>query len=577
MYSADEYENLRDNGAADVQRGILIQLVVNEDGEYEADVKENRTTIIPMKCAFPIGKGTCTAYETLGKIFLDALDPEDGSQGYRLFHQHIHFDEANNFIEFIRVIILPVDIEYINRILPVDIEYINRSAEITFLVATGFELFLNTVIDSDAENLRLDGEEVSNPIGWFVAYLNNLRSLYPEYVWKRSEENGDDEDGSIEKIQKDAEQGDIEAQWKLGCFHDTGTHVSQDFEKAVYWYKKAAEQGHAEAAYNLAISYKDGEGIPQDFEKAVYWYKESAKLGDADAQNFLGGLYHSGNGVPKDPEKAVSLLEKSAEQGHLEAAYHLGVWYVSGDEVPQDFEKAEHWWHKAADGGLDLAQYNLGLMSERGDGVPQSFESAAHWYQEAAEQGYVNAQIKLGTFYADGHGVPQSTGKAAHWFQQAAEQGSVEAQDSLKRLQGDTCDKNIVDEYYEYSVSEDMRQDRLDAVDALHQFEATGAVIEVDYNKAPITPSDKIAWAIHSLRKQSLDTALGWLEQAFKFYFRIGGAESSYVKDGGPESFRDIDVKVWGCAAFVANYESYHDSKNDRPLASLCSKMGAQE
>ena len=54
----------------------------------------------------------------------------------------------------------------------------------------------------------------------------------------------------IEQLRKDAEQGDVIAQYNLGVMYATGQGVSQDYQEAVGWYRKAAEQGYAGAQYN---------------------------------------------------------------------------------------------------------------------------------------------------------------------------------------------------------------------------------------------------------------------------------------------------------------------------------------
>lgn len=73
----------------------------------------------------------------------------------------------------------------------------------------------------------------------------------------------------IEKIKKDAEQGDAQAQLNLGVMY----HFDQDYSKAIKWYLKAAEQGLAGAQLNLGNIYCDEhKGVLQDYAKAVQWY-----------------------------------------------------------------------------------------------------------------------------------------------------------------------------------------------------------------------------------------------------------------------------------------------------------------
>ena len=69
---------------------------------------------------------------------------------------------------------------------------------------------------------------------------------------------------------------------------------------AVKWYRLAAEQGDADAQYRLGIMYLNGRGVPQDDVVAVKWSHKAAEQGDADAQSLLGAMYERGRGVPQD-------------------------------------------------------------------------------------------------------------------------------------------------------------------------------------------------------------------------------------------------------------------------------------
>jgi len=86
------------------------------------------------------------------------------------------------------------------------------------------------------------------------------------------------------KFQKDAEKGDVEAQYNLGCCYYSGTGVKKDYAEAVRWYRKAAERGNIYAQFNLGEAYRKGEGVPQDSAAALMWQRRAAEQGDAEAQ-----------------------------------------------------------------------------------------------------------------------------------------------------------------------------------------------------------------------------------------------------------------------------------------------------
>ena len=108
----------------------------------------------------------------------------------------------------------------------------------------------------------------------------------------------------VRELRPLAEQGDANAQYKLGFMYDKGLGVPQDYAKAVKWYRKATEQGYADAQYNLGVMYDHGRGVPQENAEAVAWYRKAAEQGYAKAQFNLGNMYITGLGVPLDYAQA---------------------------------------------------------------------------------------------------------------------------------------------------------------------------------------------------------------------------------------------------------------------------------
>ena len=80
----------------------------------------------------------------------------------------------------------------------------------------------------------------------------------------------------VEEYRKAAEQGDAEAQNKLGFMYHTGRGVAEDAAEAVKWYRKAAEQGHALAQATLGASYSVGRSVPKDDVAAYAWLSQAA-------------------------------------------------------------------------------------------------------------------------------------------------------------------------------------------------------------------------------------------------------------------------------------------------------------
>jgi tetratricopeptide (TPR) repeat protein len=109
-----------------------------------------------------------------------------------------------------------------------------------------------------------------------------------------------------------AEQGDADAQFRLGVMYESGQGVLRSDAGAIKWYRKAAEQDDAVAQFNLGIMYAKG-GSP-NYAEAALWYRCAADHGLGGAQFNLGMMYAEGQGVPQDYVQAHMWLNLAAAQ-----------------------------------------------------------------------------------------------------------------------------------------------------------------------------------------------------------------------------------------------------------------------
>ena len=84
-----------------------------------------------------------------------------------------------------------------------------------------------------------------------------------------------------------AEQGDANAQYKLGLCYKQGFGVNQNASESVKWWKLAVEQNNSDAMYKLALCYKYGKGIYQSENESIKLLERSALLGNRDAKRAL--------------------------------------------------------------------------------------------------------------------------------------------------------------------------------------------------------------------------------------------------------------------------------------------------
>src|ERR1017187_2189205 len=92
---------------------------------------------------------------------------------------------------------------------------------------------------------------------------------------------------SISSLEKQAQDGDIDAQYELGTSYSTGEGVSQDHSKAFRWLQQAAEGGHVLAQHRLGDAWYFGNGVSSNKKEAARWYVAAGEQGDGAAY-FLG-------------------------------------------------------------------------------------------------------------------------------------------------------------------------------------------------------------------------------------------------------------------------------------------------
>ena len=84
--------------------------------------------------------------------------------------------------------------------------------------------------------------------------------------------------------------GDPNAQYYVGTFYDRG-NLTQDYTKAIEWYRRAAEQGYLKAQMMLGRLYGKGLGVPPDKIEAYAWLSVVSKQIPNDKQEefFIDG------------------------------------------------------------------------------------------------------------------------------------------------------------------------------------------------------------------------------------------------------------------------------------------------
>src|SRR5882672_4297681 len=74
-----------------------------------------------------------------------------------------------------------------------------------------------------------------------------------------------------------AQAGDPQAQYELAGFYHYGYVGSNDFAKALKWYRASARQGYADSMVGLSVMYLGGQGVAKDSREAFVWLNLAAQ------------------------------------------------------------------------------------------------------------------------------------------------------------------------------------------------------------------------------------------------------------------------------------------------------------
>ncbi|SMR77863.1 tetratricopeptide repeat protein [Marinobacterium sediminicola] len=186
------------------------------------------------------------------------------------------------------------------------------------------------VKSQDPDALNLQGQMYEN--GWGVEqdtdkarrlYEQGARQGHLESVNSLRALKNKEYKVEFDKLLPLAEQGDGEAQNRIGEMYEFGHGVARDNGKALEWFRKAAEQEVVAAWHNLGRSYNFGTGVNQDYAEAEHWYRKAAEKGFMESMFFLGTLYSNAHGQDTSVDTniaAYAWMHNAAVLGNRTAA-----------------------------------------------------------------------------------------------------------------------------------------------------------------------------------------------------------------------------------------------------------------
>ena len=235
-----------------------------------------------------------------------------------------------------------------------------------------------------------------------------------------------DANGMFQSLLKSAQQGDAEAQFKIGTCYMSGHSSPMNKQDALEWFDNYCSQETTSAANE-----SDRKGVLQDKSEAVLWFLKAAEQGNADAQVLLGEIYFEGFGVSENKKEGIKWVRKAVEKGDSDAMLILGECYLDGEGVPEDKNEGIEWIRKSVDKNNSYAMWTLGGCYLFGDGVPKDKKEGIKLIRAAVEMDNACAMWTLGECYLTGNGVPEDKEEGLLWIRKAAEKGYCPSIDLL--------------------------------------------------------------------------------------------------------------------------------------------------
>ena len=131
----------------------------------------------------------------------------------------------------------------------------------------------------------------------FVILFTQVTACTKETNPKKAFDNGDYKT-SFSIWEKQAKQGDAEAQNYIGIHYYVGLGVDKNYQKALMWYEKAAKAGNLHAQRNTADMYNYARGVEKDIYLAFMWYFASYQQGNGRAKSQIDNIIALGQMSP---------------------------------------------------------------------------------------------------------------------------------------------------------------------------------------------------------------------------------------------------------------------------------------
>lgn len=184
------------------------------------------------------------------------------------------------------------------------------------------------------------------------------------------------------QLQRDAEQGNADAQFRLGGYYQQQHRSRENQQLAFKWMLAAARQGHVQAQVNVARYYKTGTGTEKSLPEALKWFSMASDQNHPAGHFGLGRMYYRGHGVDQDYARAFQLYELAARSGHASAQAALGYMVDNGLGVEANDVEALKWYLLSAEKWITANSYVYYMRQKMDEAAVQQARVLADQYRK---------------------------------------------------------------------------------------------------------------------------------------------------------------------------------------------------
>lgn len=220
------------------------------------------------------------------------------------------------------------------------------------------------------EDLR--AHALISDIFWYILYGENLNQVL--FLGNEANSFGFI-NAEIRTLFFEANQGNCEAQFRLGFFYLQNTSMSSNFQLAKRYLNLAVMQKHPVALYVLGTQALNNYRFAIPEQQALALIHASAELDYPDAIYFIGRLYAKGSFLACDHRLAFNYYKKAAALQHAKATALLGDCFAKGVGTPLDWFQASLCYKRSLELGCLDARYKYAMIFQgRGTTVPFCFD-----------------------------------------------------------------------------------------------------------------------------------------------------------------------------------------------------------